>query len=165
MFLVRPLTTPALVIAKARDPVFQKVVTNQPTARRASYFVSHSGTILNAANDKRKRLVLRLRSTPLCSPVKYRVVLVPKFQPLTLGRASGPFSHRDWLFELKFDGFRALVRIEQGKCRLVSRKGNDFKSFRKLNESLLADSVLLWWDYILDLWRPTATSSAEHCTV
>jgi len=66
-------------------------------------------------------------------------VLVPKFQPLTLGRGAEPFSHPDWLFELKFDGFRALVRIEQGKCRLISRKGNDFKSFRKLNESLLAE--------------------------
>jgi hypothetical protein len=72
-------------------------------------------------------------------PEKYRVVLVPKFQPVTLGRAPEPFSHPDWLFELKFDGFRALGRIEQGKCRLVSRKGNDFKSFRKLTESLLAE--------------------------
>jgi len=66
-------------------------------------------------------------------------VLVPKFQPLTLARISEPFSHPDWLFELKFDGFRALVPFEQGKCCLVSRKGNDFKSFRKLNESLLAE--------------------------
>jgi bifunctional non-homologous end joining protein LigD len=66
-------------------------------------------------------------------------VIVPKFQPLTLGRAPEPFSHPDWLFEIKFDGFRALVRIEQGKCRLVSRKGNDLRSFRKLNESLLAE--------------------------
>ena len=66
-------------------------------------------------------------------------MLVPKFQPLTLARISEPFSHPDWLFELKFDGFRALVPFEQGKCCLVSRKGNDFKSFRKLNESLLAE--------------------------
>ena len=43
------------------------------------------------------------------------LVIVPNFQPLTLGRVPEPFSHPDWLFELKFDGFRALVRIEQGK--------------------------------------------------
>ncbi len=36
-------------------------------------------------------------------------------------------------------GFRSLVRIEQGKCRLISRKGNEFKSFRTLNESVLAE--------------------------
>jgi len=76
------------------------------------------------------------------SPV-YRLesslVIVPKSQPLPLGRAPEPFFHPDWLFEVKFDGFGALVRIGQGKCRLVSRNGNDFKSFRKLNESLLAE--------------------------
>jgi bifunctional non-homologous end joining protein LigD len=66
-------------------------------------------------------------------------VIVPTFQPLTLGRKSGPFSHPDWLFEVKWDGFRALVRIEQGKCRLISRNANEFKSFRTLNESLLAE--------------------------
>lgn len=71
--------------------------------------------------------------------LKYPLVLVPRLQPLTLGRASEPFSHPDWLFEIKWDGFRSLVRIEQGKCRLVSRKGNDFKSFRTLRESLLSE--------------------------
>lgn len=64
-------------------------------------------------------------------------MIVPTFHPLSLGRAREPFSHPDWLFEVKWDGFRALVRIEQGKCRLVSRKGHDFKSFRTLNESIL----------------------------
>lgn len=72
-------------------------------------------------------------------PVHYLVVLVPRFQPLTLGRATEPFSHPDYLFEIKWDGFRSLARIEQGKCRLISRKGNEFKSFRTLNESVLAD--------------------------
>src|ERR1700740_3367149 len=66
-------------------------------------------------------------------------MLVPRFQPLTLGRVPAPFSHPDYLFEIKWDGFRSLVRIEQGKCRLISRKGNEFKSFRTLNESILAE--------------------------
>jgi ATP-dependent DNA ligase len=55
---------------------------------------------------------------------------------LTLGRAPAPFSHPDWLFEIKWDGFRSLVRIERGKCRLISRQENEFKSFRRLNESV-----------------------------
>jgi bifunctional non-homologous end joining protein LigD len=71
--------------------------------------------------------------------LQYSVVLVPTFKPLTLGRAPAPFSHSDWLFEIKWDGFRSLVRIEQGKCRLISRKGNEFKSFRTLNESVFAE--------------------------
>jgi ATP-dependent DNA ligase len=66
-------------------------------------------------------------------------MLVPTFQPLTLGRAPEPFSHPDYLFEIKWDGFRSLVRIEQGKRRLISRNGNEFKSFRTLSESLLTE--------------------------
>jgi len=66
-------------------------------------------------------------------------VLIPRFQPLTLGRAPEPFSDPDYLFEIKWDGFRALVRIEHGKCRLISRKGNELKSFRVLKESLLSE--------------------------
>jgi len=66
-------------------------------------------------------------------------MLVPRFQPLVLGRSPEPFSHPDYLFEIKWDGFRSLVRIEHGKCRLISRNGNDFKAFRMPNESLYAD--------------------------
>src|SRR3954449_1511540 len=36
-----------------------------------------------------------------------------------------PFSHPDWIFELKHDGYRVLA-IRQGETRrLLSRRGND----------------------------------------
>ena len=47
-----------------------------------------------------------------------------------------PFSHPDWLFELKWDGFRALAFVERGECRLVSKNGNAFKSFLSLTRAL-----------------------------
>lgn len=62
-----------------------------------------------------------------------------KFQPLQLGRRPEPFSHQDWLFEIKYDGFRALAQIEHGRSKLVSRNGNEFKSFRTLCESLATE--------------------------
>jgi bifunctional non-homologous end joining protein LigD len=62
-----------------------------------------------------------------------------KFQPLQLGRHPEPFSHQDWLFEIKYDGFRALAHIEHGRCKLVSHNGNEFKSFRALSESLATE--------------------------
>jgi bifunctional non-homologous end joining protein LigD len=63
-------------------------------------------------------------------------VQLPRFQSLPLGRAREPFSHPDWLFEVKWDGFRSLVRIERGMCKLISRNGNEFKSFAVLNEAI-----------------------------
>ena len=55
---------------------------------------------------------------------------------MPLSRRAEPFSHPDWFFEIKWDGFRSLAYIENGRCRLVSRNGNEFKSFRELNSSL-----------------------------
>ena len=61
---------------------------------------------------------------------------LPRFQPLAVGRRPAPFSHRDYFFEIKWDGFRCLARVEQGRCKLVSRNDNEFKSFRSLNAAI-----------------------------
>jgi bifunctional non-homologous end joining protein LigD len=62
--------------------------------------------------------------------------MLPKFQPMPLGRLPKPFSDPDWFFEIKWDGFRALAYVEHGKCKLISRNGNEFKSFPALNLAL-----------------------------
>jgi bifunctional non-homologous end joining protein LigD len=59
-----------------------------------------------------------------------------QFQPMPLRRRPDAFDHPDWLFELKYDGFRALAIIEDGTCRLVSRNGNVFASFQALSDAL-----------------------------
>jgi bifunctional non-homologous end joining protein LigD len=50
-----------------------------------------------------------------------------------------PFSHPEWLFEVKWDGFRALAYVNDGECRSISRNGNQFKLFPALAESLPAE--------------------------
>lgn len=44
----------------------------------------------------------------------------------TLGKR--PFSNDEWLFELKYDGFRCLVRKQGVHTELVSREGNLFNA-------------------------------------
>ena len=66
-------------------------------------------------------------------------MLLLRFQPLPLGRARAPFSHSDWLFEIKWDGFRALLYSDTDGVRLVSRNGNAFKSFPALCDGLARD--------------------------
>ena len=51
---------------------------------------------------------------------------------MPLNRSRKPFSSPDWVFELKYDGLRALTEIEYGRCRLISRNGNPFASFQDL---------------------------------
>jgi len=53
-----------------------------------------------------------------------------------MARRPEPYSHPDWLFEVKWDGFRSLAYIENGHCRLVSRNRNEFKSLPALNSAL-----------------------------
>jgi bifunctional non-homologous end joining protein LigD len=36
-----------------------------------------------------------------------------------------PFDNPDWLFEIKWDGYRAVAFIDKGRARLVSRNQND----------------------------------------
>ena len=42
-------------------------------------------------------------------------------------RRAEPFDHSDWVFEAKFDGFRAAADTVRG--RLISRNGNRMKRF------------------------------------
>jgi bifunctional non-homologous end joining protein LigD len=58
---------------------------------------------------------------------------------MPLGRVRDPFSHPEWLYEIKWDGFRALGYVDKDKCSLISRNGNPFKSFPTLAESLPAE--------------------------
>ena len=58
--------------------------------------------------------------------------------PMRLLRIPEPFDHPDFLFEPKIDGFRALAHIEAGRCRLVSRNGNEFKHWPGLAGHLVS---------------------------
>jgi bifunctional non-homologous end joining protein LigD len=62
--------------------------------------------------------------------------MLPACQPLPVVAKPHPFDGAEWLFELKYDGFRALAYLEQGRCRLVSRNGHAFSSFGSLSLSL-----------------------------
>jgi bifunctional non-homologous end joining protein LigD len=54
------------------------------------------------------------------------------FQPMPSQKRSAPFDDPDWVFELKYDGFRALAVVEHGRTQLISRNGNPFASFADL---------------------------------
>ena len=47
-----------------------------------------------------------------------------------------PFDHPEWIFELKYDGFRSLAVIQNGRTQLISRNGNPFSSFDDLRKGL-----------------------------
>ena len=66
---------------------------------------------------------------------------------MPLGRRAEAFNHPDWLFELKYDGFRCLALIEYGRCTLYSRNGHEFSSFAdlalRIGNAVMAHSLVL----------------------
>jgi ATP-dependent DNA ligase len=53
-----------------------------------------------------------------------------------------PFDHADWVFEAKFDGFRAAADTVHG--RLISRNGNRMKRFEEVLDLLPKGHVFGW---------------------
>src|SRR6266404_6614837 len=58
-----------------------------------------------------------------------------------------PFDSPDWLFEIKWDGYRAVAFIENGKVRLVSRNQNEltarYPELKDLAKSVKAKTAIL----------------------
>ena len=58
------------------------------------------------------------------------------WRPMPLLRATAPFDHPEWIFELKHDGFRALAVVEGHQCELLSRQGHQFRQWPQLAEEI-----------------------------
>jgi bifunctional non-homologous end joining protein LigD len=63
-------------------------------------------------------------------------VFLPQFTPAPSVRIREPFDDPGYIDELKMDGFRALAEISDGQARLISRRGNTYKSFSGLCASI-----------------------------
>src|SRR5262245_56269647 len=74
--------------------------------------------------------------------------MLPRVQPIAPIRRAEPFDDPEWLFDLKYDGFRGLCYLEQGRSRMVSRNGDLMSRFEGLGDRIAA--ALDVGDAILD---------------
>jgi bifunctional non-homologous end joining protein LigD len=67
--------------------------------------------------------------------------------PMLATSVEKPFDDPGWLFEIKWDGYRAVSFIHDGKARLVSRNQNDltgeFPELHELSKSITAKNAVL----------------------
>ncbi|HWH60763.1 MAG TPA: non-homologous end-joining DNA ligase [Terriglobales bacterium] len=67
--------------------------------------------------------------------------------PMLASLCEKPFDDPNWLFEIKWDGYRAVSFLENGDVRLVSRNHNDltarFSELRGLSNSVNAKNAIL----------------------
>ena len=68
-------------------------------------------------------------------------------QPMLASVVEKPFDDPDWLFEIKWDGYRAIAFIADGNVRLVSRNQNDltprYPELRELGKFIRAKSAVV----------------------
>lgn len=67
--------------------------------------------------------------------------------PMLATLTDKPFDDKDWLFEVKWDGYRALAEVKKGKVALYSRNKIDFTQRYKSISEALAE---LQHDVVLD---------------
>jgi bifunctional non-homologous end joining protein LigD len=60
-----------------------------------------------------------LASAPMKRPMPVKI------HPMLAESVEKPFDGAEWLFEIKWDGYRAIAFVDGGKVRLVSRNQND----------------------------------------
>ncbi len=67
--------------------------------------------------------------------------------PMLATSVDKPFDSPEWLFEIKWDGYRAVCFLENGKSRLVSRNQNDltgqFSELQSLPKLIKAQTAVL----------------------
>ena len=74
---------------------------------------------------------------------RYRVEVFRPVQPMLAQAASQPPDDADWAYEIKWDGMRALVRIDRFRVHVRSRRGVDFTAhFPELHTLASAAPVL-----------------------
>jgi bifunctional non-homologous end joining protein LigD len=65
---------------------------------------------------------------------------LPAFiEPQLATLVTAPPAGSGWLHEIKFDGYRLMLRVEKGKCRVFTRSGQDWTArFRRLADAAQA---------------------------
>ncbi|HEX5041298.1 MAG TPA: DNA ligase D [Candidatus Polarisedimenticolaceae bacterium] len=73
-----------------------------------------------------------LKALPGARAAKLPAMLSPELATLVEDAPGGD----DWIHEIKYDGYRALCRIQDGEARLITRQGNDWTDrFGSLGEA------------------------------
>ena len=104
---------------RAREP---KVTRSQTEPRRTA---SKSSSKKSSAKSSGRRKAEPADHGLSRLPGAVREPMPSSIRPMLATLVDGPFNSREWLYEVKWDGFRALAFVEQGNVRLVSRNQND----------------------------------------
>jgi bifunctional non-homologous end joining protein LigD len=125
----------------ARKTATKKTAVKKPPATPAAARTAAKAATKSPA---KKKAGTATASDPLAK-VKLPETLAPELATLVDGPPADP---ENWIFELKFDGYRLLARIEAGSIELWTRNGNDWTGKLEPLRAALAKMQLPdgWYD-------------------
>lgn len=112
----------------------------------------HDGSVLTGRTiEEIKEELPPNRAPALVEPKEldsaHKAAMASRVEPMLATLSEQPFSDPNWLFEIKWDGVRALARIGNGKLKLLSRKGVDitarYPELASLPDSFAAREAIL----------------------
>jgi bifunctional non-homologous end joining protein LigD len=137
----------------------EKTKTKRP-ASAGSEKVGHSSTPAGTRNDEKASSVSSVVKE--LTKVGARKAAMPTaIHPMLATLVDKAFDNPDWLFEIKWDGYRAVAFLDGGKLRLVSRNQNDmtgqYPELRDLPEHVRARTAILDGEIVAldDAGRPS----------
>ena len=80
---------------------------------------------LKRTEEKKKNSSASSASSALNIPGAVKEPMPSAIHPMLATLVDKPFDDDEWLFEIKWDGYRAVAFIQDGRVRLVSRNQND----------------------------------------
>ena len=115
-----------------------------------------SGTTTKAkkkATPAKKKSAVKKNAEPVNDIAeKGKRAKIPKgITPMLATLTDTPFDDKDWLFEIKWDGYRSLAFIQKGIVELLSRKNISFnkkfapvtEALKELNDDLVLDGEII----------------------
>ena len=145
-------------VAKLDQKKKQKKLTAEGTEKRRVNHAERSKSLANSApskpkNDPVSSEPVRSEGPPVVNAVSsafsgaVQRPMPPTIHPMLAEAVDEPFDGAEWLFEIKWDGYRAVAFIEDGKLRLVSRNQNElterFPELKDLPKFIHAKSAIL----------------------
>lgn len=125
--------------------------TNSSPAKASTSEEKSENTGNNKSEEEDRVLIKRKRSHYLPGET---TKLNHFIKPMLAKETDEPFSAKDWIYEIKWDGYRAIAEINKNNISLYSRNGNTFNAsypivvnaLQKLNINAVVDGEIVVMD-------------------
>jgi bifunctional non-homologous end joining protein LigD len=125
----------------------KKSLTTEDAEEHRGKARAKSTTVATPPSQKKASSASSVSSVVSALPGAVERSMPTEIHPMLATSVEKAFDDLEWLFEIKWDGYRAIAFVDHGKVRLVSRNQNDmtgqFSELRELPTFLKARTAVL----------------------